>query len=380
VKTIGAEERAALEDSVRGLLDRRSSSEAVRAVTEGDCRFDQELWAEMAALGWAGLLVPERFGGAEAGLSAVVPVMRQLGAHTTPSPYLSSGVLAAAALASGSESTAHQWLAGIASGDAIGAVGLTGPAGRVGAGGFDVVATPDAGSYRLLGTAAFVLDGDAADVVIVGATHAETGSPVLLAAARTLEGISSLPLHVIDRTRQLSHLRFDETPVDSAATVAEGGDAVAVLDSLVDVAAIAIAADAIGAARRALDMSVAYAKERVQFDRPIGSFQAIKHKLADMFVLVEASEAAVAGAARAFDVDPRGARRRAATAGSFCRQAASRVVGDAVQTHGGIGFTWEHDCHLLLKRAKFDELYLTDVWSQRERLVDSVAAAVLGAT
>src|SRR5262249_54816540 len=139
--------------------------------------------------------------------------------------------------------------------------------------------------------------------------------------------------------------------------------------------AVAIAADAVGAARRALDMAVEYAKQRVQFGRVIGSFQAIKHKLADMYVLQQAAEAAIEGAAEAMDIDPLGSRRRAATAGTFCRVAASRIVGDAIQAHGGIGFTWEHDCHLLFKRAKFDEVYLSDVWDQQDRLMTVVRSA-----
>jgi alkylation response protein AidB-like acyl-CoA dehydrogenase len=154
--------------------------------------------------------------------------------------------------------------------------------------------------------------------------------------------------------------------------LADGATAVAALDRLVDVAAVALAADGLGAAQRSLDMAVEYAKQREQFGRVIGSFQAIKHKLADMFVLVEGARAAVEGAAEALDLDPLEARRRVATAGSFCRAAASRVTGDSVQVHGGIGFTWEHDCHLLLKRAKFDEIYLTDLWSQRERLIETI--------
>jgi alkylation response protein AidB-like acyl-CoA dehydrogenase len=162
--------------------------------------------------------------------------------------------------------------------------------------------------------------------------------------------------------------------VPDEAVVAAGEEATALLDGLIDIAAVALAADAVGAALRALELSVDYAKQRVQFGRVIGSFQAIKHKLADMFVLAEGAKAAVAAAADALDSEPARARRRAAAAGAFARQAASRIVGDAVQTHGGIGFTWEHDCHLLLKRAKFDEVYLTDVWSQRERLLQAIEA------
>jgi alkylation response protein AidB-like acyl-CoA dehydrogenase len=178
----------------------------------------------------------------------------------------------------------------------------------------------------------------------------------------------------IDRTRSLADLSFDNVHVDASSVIAAGEAAPMLLDRIVDIGAVALAADAMGAAHRAFDLALAYAKEREQFGRPIGSFQAIKHKLADMYVLAIGADAAIKSAADSIDRGDASARRRAAVAGLFARKAAAFIAGEALQIHGGIGFTWEHDCHLLLKRTKLDLLLLSDTWTQGERLLESVSA------
>jgi alkylation response protein AidB-like acyl-CoA dehydrogenase len=372
-RTLDDDDLNALRAVAGGMLDQRASSQQVRVTVERGGAFDRDLWQAASELGWCGLLVPDEYGGAAAGMSAAVVVLQCLGAHVAPVPYLSSAVLATSALASGNPQPAERWLPRLASGEAIGTVALTGRSGRVEAEG-DLTARREGNGYRLEGVAGFVLDADNADVVVAAARDLAEGHPLLVAVDRHAAGVTSEALAGVDRTRHLSHLHFNGAHVAPESVVASGRPAVHLYDRLVDVAALALAADAVGAASRALDLSVDYAKQRVQFGRIIGSFQAIKHKLADMYVLIEASKATVASAAVSFDAGEARARRRVAAAGSFCRQAASKVVGDAVQTHGGIGFTWEHDCHLLLKRAKFDEVYLTDLWSQRERLLEAISS------
>lgn len=366
---LDAEDREALESAVRGVLSRRSSSQQVRHMTAGDGR-DPALWEEMSSLGWPSLVIPEKFGGAEAGLSAASVVLTELGAFFTPSPYLSSAVLAPTVLLAGSNGPAEEWLPLLATGDATGAIALTAPAGRLHPGLFSVAAKREGEGFRLTGRAHFTLDGDA-DVLVVGATSDE--GPVLAAVSGNSTGISTESIPSIDRTRRLVHVDFDGVSVGRDMVIATGTDADSAVDALVGVAGFALAADAVGAAQTALDMANEYAKQRVQFGRVIGSFQAIKHKLADMYVLVEASKATIRGAAASYDQDAPDARRRLAAAGAFVRASASRVVGDAMQTHGGIGYTWEHDCHFLMKRAKFDEFFLTDLWSQRKRLAEAWA-------
>jgi alkylation response protein AidB-like acyl-CoA dehydrogenase len=363
------EERAALSDTVVGLLDRRSDSRSVRQFTEGG-GFDGELWKEMAGLGWTSLLVPGEFEGAGAGLWAAVIVLEGLGYHTTPGPFLSSAVLTVTALAAApSTALRKRWLPGIASGKVIGAVALAGTSGRSHVDLLPLTWRGDSGGGHLNGVAPFVLDGAAADVLIVGARSSD--GPVLLAVPAA--GVRAERRPSIDRTRSLADLSFEDVHVDGDSVIAVGEAAADLLDRIVDIGAIALAADAMGAAHRAFDLALDYAKQREQFGRPIGSFQAIKHKLADMYVLATGADAAIKSAAESIDRGDAAARRRAAVAGLYGRRSAAFITGEALQVHGGIGFTWEHDCHLLLKRTKLDLLLLSDTWTQGERLVESIS-------
>jgi hypothetical protein len=364
----GNDERAALADSVKGLLDRRSDSRSVRRFVE-DGGYDHDLWGETAELGWHALLVPKEFEGAGAGLLAATTVLEGLGRHATPGPFLSSAVLAVTAIAAApSTPLRKRWLPGIAAGELIGAVALAGSSGRVHADLLPVALRGGGGGGHLNGTAPFVLDGADADVLVVGARGDEGPAIVVVPAEAVRAGHRAS----IDRTRSLADLHFEDVHVDAESVVAVGDDARTILDRIVDVGAVALAADAMGAAHRAFDLSLEYAKQREQFGRPIGSFQAIKHKLADMYVLATGADTAIEGAADSIDRGDGLMRRRAAVAGLYSRKAAASIAGDAVQIHGGIGFTWEHDCHLLLKRTKLDLLLLSDTWTQGERLVASV--------
>jgi alkylation response protein AidB-like acyl-CoA dehydrogenase len=368
---LGDDERSALAKSVHALLERRSDPTSVRQFVE-DGGFDRGLWQAMGELGWQALLVPEEFGGAGAGVWAATTVLEGLGHHATPGPFLSSAVLAATALAAApSIALREQWLPGIATGQAIGAVALAGRSGKVHP---DLLPLAWRGGPRggnLDGTAPFVLDGGDADIVVVGARSGE--GPVIVAVPAEHAHNERRPS--VDRTRAFADLYFENVPVDAEAVIAVGQDAAALLDRIVDIGEIALAADAIGAAHRSLGMALEYAKQRQQFGRPIGSFQAIKHKLADMYVQSTAADAAIEAAAKSIDRGDASARRRAAAAGLFGRKAAAHIAGESMQIHGGIGFTWEHDCHLLLKRTKLDLLLLSDAWSQGERLVASMCTA-----
>lgn len=367
--TIDAEAAEALRDTVRGVLDRWSGSAEVRAAIENHEGFNRALWRQMCDLGWAALLVPEAHDGADAGMAAAAIVLEGLGAHVTPSPFLSSAVLTTVALKHSSSPKAAEWLSKLASGDAFGAVALTAAGGRAQVGLYGVAATETSEGYLLTGTASFVLDAGADVIVVAAALDSVT---VLAAVPGAADGVSRERVQSIDRTRELAHVVFDNVQVNAEDVLATGSEADRIVELVVDSAALALGADALGAADRCLSMSVEYGKQRVQFGRLIGSFQAIKHKFADMYVLVQASKAVIRGAASSYDLGGSDLRRRAAAAGSFVRQSASRVVGDAMQSHGGIGYTWEHDCHLLLKRAKFDEFFFTDLWSQRERLITAI--------
>jgi alkylation response protein AidB-like acyl-CoA dehydrogenase len=322
-----------------------------------------------ASLGWTGLLVAERWGGAGAGMGEAIVVAEELGAHLTSMPFLSNAVLAATALSvGGTPAQQERWLPGLASGELAGAAALTGPAGRIGF--VDVQAAGARDGLVLRGESGFVLDGGSADILLVAARRAGEPDPELYIVEADSAGLEVTELLSVDRTRRLARVVLRDVRTGESARLARSAGA---LDAMVQRGSVALAADAVGSARRALDMAVDYARKREQFGRPIGSFQAIKHKLADMYLLVRGAALAVEAAADALDAG-QDARRLVAVAASYGRDAAVQVTGDAIQVHGGIGYTWEHDCHRLFKRAKFDEAFLGDPSVHREQL----AALVLG--
>jgi len=278
-------------------------------------------------------------------------------------------VLAATALsAGGSAAQQERWLPGLASGELAGGAAVTGSTGRIGL--IDVQAVGDGDGVVLRGSSGFVLDGGAADILLVAARRAGAPDPELYIVERSSAGLEVTELLTVDRTRRLASVELRDVQVGESARLPRSASA---LDTLLQRGSVAVAADAVGAARRALDMAVDYARTREQFGRPIGAFQAIKHKLADMYLLVQGAALAVEGAAEALDAG-QDARRLVAVAGAYSRDAATKVTGDAIQVHGGIGYTWEHDCHRLFKRAKFDEAFLGDPSVHRGQL----AALVLG--
>jgi alkylation response protein AidB-like acyl-CoA dehydrogenase len=355
--------RAEFRSSVRAAL--AGAAVAQRSVWQTDS-VDADALARVAALGWTGLLVDEQWDGAGAGMQYAVIVAEELGAQLSPLPFLSNAVLAATGLAVGaSPAVQAQWLPRIASGAARATVALTGPTGRAAPDLLDLRALDGGPNVLLNGGAGFVLDAPEAELLIVAARRPGDAQPVLYAVDAASAGVRISDHLAVDRTRALATVTLDDVRVDAAAMLP--GSAAAI-EAMLARGCVALAADALGAARRALDMAVAYAKQREQFGRPIGSFQAIKHRLADMYVLVEGAALAVYGAAQALDEGSADGARLVAVAGSFARDAATKVTGDAIQVHGGIGYTWEHDCHRLFKRAKFDELYLSDPAAQRETL------------
>ncbi|HEX4661135.1 MAG TPA: acyl-CoA dehydrogenase family protein [Streptosporangiaceae bacterium] len=356
--------RAQFRHSVREVLKQARAAREPQPVWAPEST--DALAAEQAALlGWTGLLVEERWGGAGAGMGEAIVVAEELGAHLTPVPFLSGAVLGVTALsAGGSEAQQRRWLPALASGQLRSAALLTGPSGRAGAGFVDVQAIEDGDGVRLRGESGFVLDGAGADLLLVAARRPGAPDPDLFAVESGSAAVEATELLGVDRTRQLASVVFRDARVAASARLPHGAQA---MRAMLDRGAVAVAADALGAARRALDMAVDYARQREQFGRPIGAFQAVKHKLADMYLLVQGAALAVEGAAGALDAG-QDARRLVAVASSYARDAAVQVTGDAIQVHGGIGYTWEHDCHRLFKRAKFDQAFLGDPSAYRERL------------
>jgi alkylation response protein AidB-like acyl-CoA dehydrogenase len=374
-----SEEQLLIRDAARSFLAEHASPERVRAALAQPHGFDRQLWRQMAGeLGWAGLAIPERFGGSGMGWVELCILQEEQGRRLVASPFFSTVALAASLVQeAGSESQCHDLLGRIAAGNTQIACALTGAAGHAGVDGVTVELRAAAGGgFVLEGSSDFVIHGDSADLLLVLArtpgSHGSSGLSVVLVPPRAA-GVAVTPHVMLDLTRPMSGVRFSQVAVAGEAVLGAAGDAGAAVEKALQRAQIALAAEALGGAERVLEMTVEYVKQREQFGRPIGSFQAIKHRLADMMVQVEAARSASWYAACVADEQHAELAEAAAIAKSYCCDAFYDCAANSIQLHGGIGFTWEHDAHLYFKRARATATLLgTPAW-QREQL-----ARVLG--
>ncbi len=342
-----SEDQLALRDGARDVLDGLADSARVRVVVERGGGRDDALWGAMVEQGWLGVDLPEDQGGLGLGPVEVAVLLEEVGRHAAPAPFAAS-VLAISALARAGETASVERLV---NGEAIGCVAWSAQADAVTAVGsgdtWTLTGRPDpvpyAPSAALAVVVAATADGPALFVVDVDAAGRPDAEPAM------------------DQTRELGWLHFDATP----ATRLGGSDAV---EALLDRGATYSSAELLGASGRALDLAVEYAKDRIQFDRPIGSFQAVKHRCADMLVDVEGMRSTVYWAAWCLEASDPDQSVAASTTKTWCADASKRVMASALQVHGGIGFTWEHDLHLFMKRAQLDQLQFGDATYHRQRL------------
>jgi alkylation response protein AidB-like acyl-CoA dehydrogenase len=364
-----SEEQEELRRSVRRFLEDKSPISEVRRLMETTEGFDLAVWEQMAnQLGLQGLAIPEEYGGSGFGYVELIVVLEEMGASLLCAPYYASVALAAnAVLSSGDEGAKKDLLPGIASGETVATLALTEDSGRWDLDAITLAAAPAGDGWKLDGHKMFVIDGHNADLVLVGARTPKGLS--LFAVESGAAGLTATALATMDQTRKQARLEFSSTP---ARLVGEEGGAAPGLSRTLDLAAVALAAEQVGGAQRCLDMAVEYAKTRIQFGRPIGSFQAIKHKCADMLLEVESAKSAAyyAGWAAAEDSDELPVV--ASLAKSYCSEAYFHAAAENIQIHGGIGFTWEHDAHLYFKRAKSSELMLGDPSYHRELLAQRI--------
>jgi alkylation response protein AidB-like acyl-CoA dehydrogenase len=364
------EEQEELRTSVRRFLADKSPSEAVRHWAESDEGYDPAVWRQMAEqLGLQGLALPEEYGGAGGGPVELGIVLEEMGRALLPSPFFATVALAGQALvASGDETARARWLPGIAAGALTATVAV---AEETGSWRIEDVATTAArtadGSWTVSGTKMFVVDGDRADLLLVVA-RTEAG-PGLFAVDGASSGVTRTRLDALDPTRRLGRIDLARAP---AVRVGPDGDATAFLRTALDLALVALAAEQVGGAQACLDAAVEYAKVRVQFGRPIGSFQAVKHKCADLLVEVEAARSAARHASAVAAEGSAESPVAAALAGAYCAQACTHAAKENLQIHGGIGYTWEHDAHLYLKRAKSSEELFGAPAAHRARLADLI--------
>ncbi|RLV71897.1 acyl-CoA dehydrogenase family protein [Streptomyces rapamycinicus] len=358
-----------LRKAVRAFLNNASPSSEVRRLMATAEGYDPDVWRRLAdELGLVGLIVPERFGGAGAGAAELAVVMAEMGRTLLCSPYLSSAVLAPAVLLeSGDEAACAELLPGIADGSTLGTLAVAEDNADIRD--FDAIRTTaraDGDRYLVHGTKERVSDGCTAGLLL---TVARTDKGLSLFAAEP-EGAEREPLPALDPTRKLARVDFDGTP---ARLIGAEGAAAAALGRALDLGTVALAAEQAGGAERCLELSVEYAKTREQFGRPIGAFQAIKHKCAELLHEVESAKAAARDAARLWSDPTTGEQGLAASvAGAYCSEAYVHAAAETIQIHGGIGFTWEHDAHLYLRRARSSALLLGSTSWHLERVAEDI--------
>jgi alkylation response protein AidB-like acyl-CoA dehydrogenase len=353
-------DQEALRDTVRGFLANETPASYCRAMIDDERGFTDAVWKQLAELGWLGLLVPEAEGGAGLGLIDLVVVQEEMGRLPFPGPYFSSAV--AATLAARRLGADHL-LGGLADGSRRGTLALE----ELGAGDplhrTTVRAAKSGDGWTLDGVTPFVLDGHTADFAIVVARDGDG------LAAFEVESPAGVAVPALDVTRKVARVELAATP---ARRLGPAGDQTDLLRRVADDIAVALCAETVGACDRALEMAIDYSKTRVQFDRPIATFQAIKHKIVDMLHQLELCRVGTHYAAWASEVDDPQRAEAVAMAKGFVGEAANMVTAENIQVHGGVGFTWDVDCHLLFRRAKQnDVLYGNQAW-QRRRLADLV--------
>ena len=364
-----SDEQEELRTAVRRFLAEKSPESEVRRLMDTAEGYDPAVWSQMAdQLGLQSLTIPEEFGGSGFTYVELLVVLEEMGAALLCAPFFSSVALAAnTLLTSGDDEAKKSYLPGIASGETIATLAITEDNGKWDFSGIECKAEQKGDGWVLDGHKMFVLDGHVANLIIVAARTAKGVS--LFAVPSDAAGLTRTPLPTMDQTRKQARLEFSGTP---ATLIGTDGGAEAGLTKTLDLAAVALAAEQVGGAQRVLDSSVEYAKTRIQFGRPIGSFQAIKHKCADMLLEVESAKSAAYYAAWAAAEDSEELPVVASLAKSYCSEAYFHSAAENIQIHGGIGFTWEHPAHLYFKRAKSSELFLGDPSYHRELLAQRI--------
>jgi alkylation response protein AidB-like acyl-CoA dehydrogenase len=367
-----SDEQDMLRQTARAFLEEHCPTTFVRHMMEDDKGYSADLWKEMAELGWLGLAFPEAYGGQGLGFVDLTVILEEMGAALLPSPFLSTVILAGQTiLMGGSEAQKKAYLPKIAEGSLIATLAMTEPAGRFDAEGITAVkATPQGAGFSITGTKLFVPDAHIAELLVVAARTKETsdnsaGISLFLVEGNS-PGVSATLLKTMDQTRKQCEVVFDNVQIGRDRLLGAIDQGWPILQKVLNLATVSLCAEMVGGAQRVLDLSVSYAKERVQFGRPIGSFQAIKHKCAEMMLQVESAKSAAYYAAWAVDEDVPEAPLAVSMAKAYCSDAYRNTAGEGIQVHGGIGFTWEHDMHLYFKRAKYAEFTFGDATYHRE--------------
>jgi alkylation response protein AidB-like acyl-CoA dehydrogenase len=368
-----SEDQDELRRAARRFLEVESSEERVRAAMETEQGFDSTVWEQLSdELAWTALTIPEAYGGLGMSYLDLHPLMEEMGRALLCSPFFSTICLGAnALLLGGNDEQKERLLPGIASGETTATLAYAEDNRLEGADGIGASYSVVEGGYALQGQKHYVLDGHTAKLIVVAArTEPSKGAEgvSLFLVPADAPGLRRTWTPTMDQTRRLARINLDGVTVPRDALLGEEGSGWKLCERTLDLARIGLAAEQVGAAEMCLDMAVEYAKVRKQFGRPIGSFQAIKHKCADMLTMIEsARSAAFYGSALAAQGET-DLGEAASSAKAFCSDTFFHCAAENIQIHGGIGFTWEHPAHMYFKRAKSVEVLLGDPSYHRERV------------
>jgi alkylation response protein AidB-like acyl-CoA dehydrogenase len=358
------DEQQAIKSTAHDLLSARFRSERIREIAASDDGFDAAGWKEMAELGWAGLALPEEWGGQGLGIVDLAVLFEEMGYALAPSPLLSNTIAGLLLSLCGSDDQRERFLRPLAEGGLRGTPALWDAGSPATVGEFTLAAKADGDGVVLDGEKVLVIDAASADFFLVATSD---GKRHLV--ERGAAGVTVTAEAGIDPTRRFSSVRFDGVKVAAADTLpGEAADYYPVFHRV----CVALAAESTGIAQRTLEMAVSYAKDRQQFGRPIGAYQAVSHRCAQMLLETENARSAVYGAAWAADAEPESLPLAASTAKAYASDAGWRVPDASIQVHGGIGFTWEHDLHFFLKRGRSNAALFGDSKWHRERVADTV--------
>ena len=370
------DEQELLRSTARKFFENECGSDTVRRLMETPEGISPDLWTKLAEQGWLGLVYPEAYDGMGLGLVDLVVLMEEMGRAVVPGPYFSAVLLGGLAIAeAGSEAQKKEWLPRIAAGDRRVALAWMEPSAQLGPAGVTLTAVEKGGKYTLSGTKLFVHDAHTADALVVAArTRPGAGADgvSLFLVPKGTKGLEVTLLPTMDQTRKLCEVALSDVTIGPDALLGAAGAGWAPLARVLDRATVALCAEMCGGAQKVLDMTVEYAKIRQAFGRPIGSYQGVKHRAADMLVDVENSKSITYYAAWALDEGVAEAPLAVSMAKAYVSDAYRRVAAAGIQLHGGIGFTWEHDLHLYFKRAKGSEFTFGDATHHRERVAQLV--------
>lgn len=373
------EEQKMIRDTAQAFLAEVSSSNTIRSAMDTEQGFDPQIWQRICEeMYWQAIHIPEEYGGMGLGYVDLVVMLEQMGRYLLCSPFFSTVCLASNALiVAGTDEQKQQYLTQICEGSLTATLAYTSKNGQWDATAVQGIVTAQGDDYVLNSTYRYVLDGHTAQLLIVAArsegSEGEQGIS-LFAIDSDTPGVKRTWLPTMDQTRKQAEIVFDNVRVSSSQLMGEENNAWPQLNKVLQLAAIAIAAEQVGGSQQVLDLTVEYTKERVQFGRPIAGFQAVKHQAADMMLRTEVARSAVYYAACVAEEALSGGLladelgEAASVAKSYCSEGYFKNAGDALQLHGGVGFTWEYDVHLYFKRAKSSELFLGDAAYHREHV------------